>query len=130
MDEDNNNEILFLCNTCHGTMASNTWIEKNLKPGIIKRLQLPLEEPIDAKFSCPVCPGKMKTYSVSIPLNSFIEEKIQIDRCERCKSIWFDNKELNQVLPDDIDSFDVPFSNEEPIFTKIFTSRFWLEMLR
>ena len=72
----------------------------------------------------------MKTYFVSIPLNSYSEEKIQIDRCERCKSIWFDNKELNQVLPDDINSFDVPFSNEERIFTKIFTSKFWLEMLR
>ena len=130
MGEGKQDEILFLCNTCYGTMASNAWIENNLKPGIIKRLQLPIEEPTNATFSCPICSGKMRTYHTAIPMNTTTDSKIQIDRCDRCKAIWFDNKELNQVLPDDINSFDIPFSDNKGIFSKIFSSEFWFKMLK
>jgi len=130
MAEGKQDEILFLCNTCYGTMASNAWIENNLKPGIIKRLQLPIEEPTNATFSCPICSGKMRTFHTAIPMNTTIDSKIQIDRCDRCKAIWFDNKELNQVLPDDINSFDIPFSDNKGIFSKIFSSEFWFKMLK
>ena len=120
MCEGKQDEILFLCNTCYGTMASNAWIENNLKPGIVKRLQIPIEEPTNATFSCPICSGKMRTFHTAIPMNTTTDSKIQIDRCDRCKAIWFDNKELNQVLPDDINSFDIPFSDNKGIFSKIF----------
>ena len=130
MGEGKQDEILFLCNTCYGTMASNAWIESNLKPGIIKRLQLPIEEPTNATFSCPICSGKMRTFHTAIPMNTTTDSKIQIDRCDRCKAIWFDNKELNQVLPDDINSFDLPFSDNKGIFSKIFSSEFWFKMLK
>jgi len=130
MCEGKQDEILFLCNTCYGTMASNAWIENNLKPGIIKRLQLPIEEPTNATFSCPICSGKMRTFHTAIPMNTTTDSKIQIDRCDRCKAIWFDNKELNQVLPDDINSFDIPFSDNKGIFSKIFSGEFWFKMLK
>ena len=130
MCEGKQDEILFLCNTCYGTMASNAWIENNLKPGIIKRLQLPIEEPTNATFSCPICSGKMRTFHTAIPMNTTTDSKIQIDRCDRCKAIWFDNKELNQVLPDDINSFDIPFSDNKGIFSKIFSSEFWFKILK
>ncbi|MBU03943.1 MAG: hypothetical protein CMA58_03060 [Euryarchaeota archaeon] len=130
MCEGKQDEILFLCNTCYGTMASNAWIENNLKPGIIKRLQLPIEEPTNATFSCPICSGKMRTFHTAIPMNTTTDSKIQIDRCDRCKAIWFDNKELNQVLPDDINSFDIPFSDNKGIFSKIFSGEFWFKILK
>ena len=126
----NQNEILFLCNTCYGTMASNAWIMNNLKPGIIKRLELPIEEPTNTTFPCPICSGKMRTYHTAVPVNTTTDSRIQIDRCDRCKAIWFDNKELNQVLLDDINSFDIPFSENKGIFSKILSNKFWSKILK
>jgi len=126
----NQDELLFLCGTCYGAMASNSWIKSNLKPGIVKRLERPIEEPTSTNFSCPICSGKMKTYLTENSINTTSDNRIQIDRCERCKAIWFDNKELNQVLPDNPKSFDVPFSENKGIFDKILSSNFWSKILK
>ncbi len=111
-------------------MASNAWIINNLKPGIIKRLEMPIEEPTKTTFSCPICSGNMRTYHTAVPVNTALDSKIQIDRCERCKAIWFDNKELNQVLPDNINSFDIPFSENKGIISTILSNKFWSKLLK
>lgn len=111
-------------------MASNAWIMDNLKPGIIKRLELPIEEPTNTTFPCPICSGKMRTYHTAVSVNTIMDSRIQIDRCDRCKAIWFDNKELNQVLPGDINSFDIPFSENKGIFSKILSNKFWTKILK
>ena len=72
----------------------------------------------------------MRTYHTAVPVNTTSDSRIQIDRCERCKAIWFDNKELNQVLPNDINSFDIPFSENKGIFSTIFSNKFWSKLLK
>jgi len=126
----NDAEVLFLCEFCYGAMASKDWLENNLKPGILKRLQLSLSSGQKANFSCPLCKGDMSNTQALVHSGPSEGINIQIDGCNRCDGIWFDNKELEAFIPESTESFDVTIKTSKNIFSQILDTNFWSNLLK
>ena len=48
-------------------------------------------------MDCPKCPGKLETIKI---------EGVKIDKCYVCEGLWFDDKELKEVIKKDFKSLD------------------------
>ncbi len=93
--------VLDKCHHCDGIWCDHGELQA-LKKADAKEVEAALEavygdplvrvEEKDGPMRCPACDGRLikQTYAVQLPMD--------IDRCDTCLGIWFDDRELDAAL--------------------------------
>jgi len=84
---------MWVCPSCDGRAVSLEVIRKVVPQSVVKELwQRTLYEEITSKARCPVCTRRMSVVTLSVQ-----EKKKYLDVCQRCRFIWFDPHEFEEL---------------------------------
>ena len=84
------------CNYCFGILASDRWLNGNIRQTSLRNLRSGVFNGRSAGYRCPTCQGEM----VKGPVSTSKDSSIEIDGCLKCGSMWFDNREIEPFFPE------------------------------
>tara|TARA_B100000902_G_scaffold335933_1_gene335904 strand:- start:255 stop:689 length:435 start_codon:yes stop_codon:yes gene_type:complete len=83
------------CDYCYGILASDRWMNANLRLTTLRNLRKAVFEGEPAGYRCPSCQGEM----VKAPVSTNTGASVEVDGCLKCGSMWFDNREIEPFFP-------------------------------
>lgn len=84
------------CGYCFGILASDRWMNANLRQTVLRNLRKGVFDGKPAGYRCPTCQGEM----VKGPVPTNKGATIEVDGCLKCGSLWFDNREIEPFFPE------------------------------
>ncbi len=90
------NGQLQYCDYCYGILASDRWLNTNMRQPVLRNLRNSVFDGGPAGYRCPTCEGGM----VKGPVQTEQGAVIEVDGCLKCGSLWFDNREIGPFVPE------------------------------
>jgi len=87
--------FMHYCGFCFGILASDRWMNANLRQTVLRNLRKAVFEGDSAGYRCPSCQGEM----VKGPVSTNTGSSVEVDGCLKCGSMWFDNREMEPFFP-------------------------------
>jgi len=87
--------FMHYCGFCFGILASDRWMNANLRQTVLRNLRKAVFEGGPAGYRCPSCQGEM----VKGPVSTNTGSSVEVDGCLKCGSMWFDNREMEPFFP-------------------------------
>jgi len=87
--------FMHYCGYCFGILASDRWMNANLRQTVLRNLRKAVFEGTSAGYRCPTCQGEV----VKGPVSTNNGSSVEVDGCLKCGSMWFDNREMEPFFP-------------------------------
>ena len=84
------------CVYCNGILASDRWLNTNMRQTVLRNLRNAVFNGNPAGYKCPTCAGEVVKGPTTTPQGQTIE----VDGCLKCGSLWFDNREIEPFIPE------------------------------